>query len=116
MNTSRVVLALAFLLLASFISTAQNIPPPPPVASTEKSFVPPFYWKQAGDGTKWLKAHESFLRRGDGCSLIVSWMGQGPFGSANHNVAMFMIAPGDDYEENTMLIHDSASPSGWIFE
>jgi len=104
--------ALTFLLLAAFISTAQNVSPSSPAASAEQSFVPPFYWSQQGDVRKWLKDHESFLRRGDGCQLNVSWAGTGPYSSALHSIAMFMIAPGDDFDEIFTLIHDDASPSG----
>jgi len=59
--------------------------------------------------SKWLTDHESFLKRGDGCKLNMSWTDSVGPPSATQNVAMFMIAPGDDQEEISALIHDSSS-------
>jgi hypothetical protein len=111
MTRSKMLPALVFLMFATLLSTPQNTPSASPVASAGESFVPPFYWKPSNDVNKWLKDHESFLQRGDGCSLNRSFVNSQArsYGSAVNNVALFMIAPGDDLEENSTMIHDEVS-------
>jgi hypothetical protein len=110
MTLSKVVRALTLLLLAPSLSIPQNAPSVSPTASAGKSFVPPFYWDKSSDVNKWLKDHEPFLQRGDGCMLNMSFADSTSRSGLN-NVALFMIAPGDpdNFEENSTVIHDSRS-------
>jgi hypothetical protein len=65
------------------------------------------------DVHSWLKENESYLKRGDGCTLTSSWLNEespaSPSGSV-YEIASFVTAPGD--EETTRVIRDSDSRSG----
>ena len=76
--------------------------------------IPTLYWNKKPDVRKWLRENEAILKRGDGCSLTVSWYSEsnrkGP-GSAVHEIVAFLTLP-EGEDEITRVFHDAASDSG----
>ena len=101
------------LLFATLAVLAQDNTVARRTATEQRPPTATFYWDEKHDVHNWLKENESYLKRGDGCTLTSSWRNEEspatPSGSL-YEIASFVAAPGD--EETTRVIHDSGARSG----
>ena len=110
---TRAITVVSCLLFVTLAVYAQENAVARRTATEQQPPTATFYWDEKHDVHNWLKENESYLKRGDGCTLTSSWMNEespaSPSGSV-YEIASFVTAPGD--EETTRVIRDSGSRSG----